>query len=188
MWLKYSITIILFYLFAVLQNSLFAHFSLFGATPSLVFILFYLLIFFFAQGARLPDRQGPASGWDLIFLSAMAGFFLDLFSLSYFGTSAVIILIIGFFTKKTQKLLRGGQKDNYPLIYFLPLFFISLLAYHLLLNGFNFFLGLSQITINLSWNFVAEAIYNLVFASIIFGIYKKFIFSRIDNRQLSLFK
>lgn len=165
MWLKYLITIILFYFFAVLDNSLFAHFGLFGVVPNLVFILFYFLIFF----------EQKNNYYEIIFYSTIAGFFLDLFSPIYFGTSIVAMIIISLFTKKAQKLLRGGQKDNYPLAYFLPLFFISLLAYYLLLKGPTFSL-------------LAETLYNLFFATIIFGIYKKFIFSRIDTRQLSLFK
>lgn len=161
MWKKFLIIILLFYLFALLQNSFFTHFNPLGAVPNLVFILFFLLIFF--------ERPKGYPGWEVIFYSVAAGFFLDIFSYTYIGPSIVLLIIIGFTTKSLQTLLKN-QKDSYPFIYFLPLFIIFLSAYSFLLGGTIF-----------------SAIYSIVIASILFYLYKKFLNGIINDRQLSLF-
>lgn len=166
MWIKYLITIILFYLFAVLQNSFFAHFNLFGAAPNLVFALFFVLIFFINKNDY----------YQIAFIAIAAGLFLDVFSYMRFGVSIISLLIIGFLFKKIQSLLQEKKGNDFPFVYFLPLFFVSLMVYDLILRHIDF---------NIS--FLAEIIYNLIFVSIIFYVYKKFLQSKIDNRQLKLF-
>lgn len=166
MWLKYFITIILLYLLAILQNSFFAHYSLFGASPNFVFILFFILIFFTKK-----DNY-----YYIIFSAIFAGLFLDTFSVVFFGISIVFFLLAGFAVKWVQAMLQINKSDNFPLVYFLPIFSIALLAYDLILQIFSF---------NLSF-FIGLA-YNLAFASIFFFIYKKFFLSSENNRQLNLF-
>ena len=178
MWLKYLIIILLFYFFAILQNSFFAHFNFMGAVPNLVFILFFTLIFF-------TQKRGFV---EVIFYSFAGGFFLYIFSDVNFSASVILLLIIGLSEKNAQKLLRNKQNDDYPFIYFLPLFFVSILAYDLLssfiINSLNF----SWPVFNLTWGFVSGIIYNLIIASIIFLAYKNFFSPAIDNRQLPLLR
>lgn len=181
MWLQYPVIFIIFYFLALLQNSLLAHFNVSGAVPNLVFILFFTLVFFSFSEKR-------AFNWDAIFYSAVAGIFLDIFSATIFGLSVILLLLEAFLIKKAQKALRGWQNDNYPVIYFLALFFVSLIAYYLLSNGLNHFFGFSGVKTSLSWSFLAESIYNIAFASLIFWVYKNFIFPKINTRQLSLFR
>ena len=153
MWQKTLVIILLFYFFALLQNNFFAHFNLFGASLNLVFILFFLMVFF-------KDPKGTPGNYQIIFLAAVAGIFLDIFSFTYLGPSIVVLLIIGFLLKKIQSLLKN-RENKYPFVYFLPLFIIFLLAYKLLLGMTSF--GVETIFF---------IIYNSLIASAVFYIYK----------------
>jgi rod shape-determining protein MreD len=165
MWQKFLIIILFFYIFALLQNSFFSHFNLFGAVPNLIFLFFFLLVFFL----------GKNNIYQVVFLAAIAGFFLDVFSFTYLGFSIVLLLIIGFLLKKTQSLLKNRQ-DNYSFIYFLPLFIIFLLIY----NAFSGMTFSSQV--------IFSIIYNSLAVSVLYYFYKKFFHEAVDDRQLNLFK
>lgn len=152
---KALIIILLFYFFAVLQNSFLAHFNIYGATPNIIFIFFFLLMFF----------EGQKSYYQIISWSIAAGFFLDVFSSSYFGVSIAILLLIGILTKKIVNSLKE-KRDEYPLVYFAPLFLGFFISYEIILplRAFNF-----------SWTIYIEIIYNLILAFLGFYIYKLFI-------------
>jgi len=166
MWYKYIFIFFLFYIFAVLQNGFLVHFNLFGVVPNLVFILFFLLVFFSAQ-------KGPAWGWEIAFYAITAGFFLDIFSYTYFGASIVILVIVGFASKKIQSTLQEVSSNKFPLAYFLGLFLPSLIIYNVLfeifLDKFNF----AKIIAGVNLSLIAGVIYNLFIACIGFWIYKK---------------
>jgi rod shape-determining protein MreD len=147
----YIIIFFLFYLFALLQNSFFVHFNLFGAFPNLVFIFFFLLLFF--------DKK--KSYFNVIIFSLFAGFFLDISSYSYFGESIILLLIIGVLSKKIQSQLQEKENDKFPFVYFLSLFIFSYIVYDLVLN------------FNLSWVFLPKIIYNVLVAGLVFYVYKK---------------
>lgn len=150
MWFKYIIIVFLFYLLAILQNSFFVHFNLFGATPNLVFILFFLLVFFEKNNAS----------YKIIFYALFAGLFSDFFLSTYFGASIIIFLLIGFSVKKIQTLLKERENNQFPLIYFLPLFLVFLVLHISLFEGF-------------SPSLIPETAYNLFTAIIAFYAYKK---------------
>jgi len=150
-WQKVLITVFLFYIFALLQNSFFSYFSVFGAVPNLVFILFFLLVFF-AKKNQL---------YQVLFPAICAGFFLDMFSYSYFGKYIILLLIIAILIKKTQSLLKSLD-DNFPFIYFLPLFLIYYIIFEIF-SSFTFNLG-----------FLATIVYNLIVASGIYFVFKKY--------------
>jgi rod shape-determining protein MreD len=159
MWFKYPILFVLFYFFAILQNSFFVHFAFFGAIPNIVFILFLLLVFF-------EKRNIYAS---VAIYAIFAGLFLDLFSSPRFAISSVILLVIGFMVKKIQLQLREKEGDKFPLVYFLPIFFVSLLT-------FNIFSGiLSGLIFKFNYGIIAELAYNLLGALIGFYTYKTFL-------------
>ena len=169
MWKKILVIIISFYFLLLLQNSFFTHLSLFGATPNLVFILFFLLVFFSAQSK-------PVRGWEIFFYAVFGGLFLDLFSYTYIGLSITAFIIIGFLVKKIQSLLQS-REDKYPFIYFLPLFAISLLVYDLLMGLFQYFLTPDKIVIAFNAGIIFALIYNIIVASAFFYIYKKILVS-----------
>lgn len=177
MWLKNLIALILFYFFAVLQNSFFVHFTLLRVTPNLVFILFFLLVFF--EGKKLSPT--------IIFYSVSAGFFLDIFSYTRLGISLFLLVALGLFIKIAQSFLKQG-KDEYPYIYFLPLFLAGLVAYELLVMFYLKIFDPAHIAMIINWRFLIDIAYNAVLASVIFWVYKKITGAYFDNRQLQLFK
>lgn len=177
-WIKYPIIAILFYLFAVLQNSFFAHFSLFGAVPNLVLIFFISFVFLEQKNSYYP----------VIFYAICAGLFLDFFSYTYFGVSMILLLALGLLIKKTQTLLQEKRDNKFPLMYFLPLFTVSLLIYDLLFSIFINSFRFEQILLNFNLSYAVEVIHNLLIAFVVFYILKKFFRFSFDNRQLSLFK
>ena len=174
MWQKILITFILFYIFVLLQISFFAYFNLYGTVPNLVFILFFLLVFFEKNGRN----------YQIIIYAAMAGVFLDIFSYTYLGPSIILLIILGFLLKKAQELLRKGE-DDYPFVYFSSLFVIFILAYYILSGMCLYFLDPSKIKFSLGLATFISTAYNLIAASILFFIYKKY-FHPENNRQLDL--
>lgn len=162
MWQKTLIIIILFYFFALLQNSFFIHFNLFGAVPNLVFILFFLLVFF-----EKKNHNYPVILWAIV-----AGLFLDIFSDASFGVSIVLLIIIGLLIKKAQELLKN-REDNRPFAYFWPLFTVFFVLYESLLMIYVRFFDSSHALINFNLSFLSGVIYSLVFGIIGFFIIKK---------------
>jgi len=174
MWQKLLIIAFLFYIFALLQNSFFGQFNLFGAVPNLVFALFFMLVFF------ENDRDVILRNYKVIFFAAVAGIFLDIFSYAYLGISIVLLIIIGFMLKKTQLLLKN-KEDRYPFVYFLPLFLFFYLFYTLLYGICLSLLDAHRIAININSEIFFSLIYNLLFASVFFQIYKKFFMKDIKH-------
>jgi rod shape-determining protein MreD len=162
MWQKTLVIILLFYIFALLQSSFFSHFVLFGAVPNLIFIFFFLLAFFVKK-----DRN-----YQIIYLAAMAGILLDISFFAYLGPSIIILMFIGFLLKKTQSLLKNRQ-DNYPFVYFLPLFLIFFVVYEALIMVYLHFFDSSHALIAFDTRFVSGIVYSSVFASVLFYIHKK---------------
>jgi hypothetical protein len=114
MWKKYLFITILFYLFALLQNSFFGGINYSFLTPNLVFIYFFSLLFFTNK-----------KNYNLVIFSAlMGGFLLDLFSNSYFGPSMIILLLFAILLKNIQ-------------FNFLVFFIVSWIFYVLLTNPYN---------------------------------------------------
>ena len=164
MWLKILITIILFYFFAVLRDSLFLHFNLFGMAPNFIFILFFLFIFFSGRGK-------PRLNWEDVSVAVIAGFFLDVSSYSYFGVSIVLLLMIAVLAKKTLRSLRE-KTERYPILYFVPLFLISNLAYDVLSGLSLYLLDPAHIVFNLNLILLFQIFCNLIFATLGFYICK----------------
>jgi len=160
-WVWPAITIILFYFFALLQNSFFIYFSFFGAIPNFIFIFFFISIFFSKKD----------SYYKAIFFGFLAGFFLDIFSAAQIGVSIFLLLIIGLCIKKIKGLLKQNE-DNYPFLQFISLFLISFVAYSLVFDIILYLLHQEYASINLNFKFLAEVIYSLFFAVIGFFVCK----------------
>lgn len=155
MWLKLLIITLLFYFLGLVQNSFFVHFNILGAVPNFIFILFFILIFF------SPSEK--IYSWENLFYSFAAGFFLDIFSGSYFGVSFALLSAISIIIKKTFNSLKQ-KKDKRPIIYFIPLFLISLTVYEAMTAAFFY---------NFNWIFLIKIIYSSIFAAPGFYFYKK---------------
>jgi len=175
MWLKVMLLTISFYMLAVLQNSFFSYLSFLGAVPNLVFVLFFLLIFFDKQRDYYP----------VVLWSVIAGFFIDVFSFTYFGVAIGLLLIVGILAKKIQKSLREPRQE-FPLPYFLSLFIATSISYEILFKICAHFLNGISLAEILSLGILYNIIYNTFFAIIGFFVYKKVIANAVNKNQLKL--
>ena len=164
MWLKILVTIILFYFFAVLRDSFFVRFNIFGIAPNFIFILFFLFIFFSGRGK-------PRLNWEDIRVAVMAGFFLDISSYSYFGVSIILLLVIAILVKKILRSLRE-RTERYTVIYFIPLFLIVNIAYDVSSGLLLYFFDPAHIVFNLNFILFLQISCNLFFAMLGFYIFK----------------
>ena len=160
---KFLFITFLFYFFALLQNSFFIHYNIFGNYLNLVFILFFLLVFF----------AGKNKNQKIIVFSLLSGILLDFFSYSKLGISIALFLIIGFSLKCILSLLKNKKDNIFPFSYFLPLFFIFFILYEILLMTYLHFFDLSHPLFIFDLKIILGAIYNLFFAVIGFWIFKK---------------
>lgn len=160
MWIKYLFITLLFYFFAILQNSFLPHFSIFGIIPNIILIFYFLLIFFEKTDKFYLGTFGAFA----------AGFFLDILSHSFFGISIVLLLAMMVLIKKALQLL-WNRTGEYSLLYFFPLFIVYIMFYNLFLSDFN-----------ASWILLVEVAYNLVFALLGFYIFKKFNIFKNSNK------
>ncbi len=162
-WLWPILTIILFYFFALLQNSFFVYLSFFGAVPNFLFIIFFLFVFFSKKDSYLKT----------IFYATTAGIFLDIFSINKIGVSVALLIIIGLLIKKTQSLLKD-QKDAHPFTYFVIIFLISFVCYYIFLQIYLYFIA-KYILIDFNFKFLFEILYSLFFAIVGYFVCKKFV-------------
>lgn len=166
MWLKLLTVTILFYVLGLIQNSFFVHFNILGTVPNFIFILFFILIFF--SPCEKPYCRNN------LFYSFIGGFFLDIFSYSYFGISFVLFLITSFIVKNLFNSLRQ-KKEKYPVTYLIFLFITTLIIYEILSGVYLYFFsaaGSKIISWDLIWIFLVKIIYSSVFALVGFFIYK----------------
>lgn len=177
MWIKFLAVILLFYIFALLQNSFFIYFDILGAVPNFIFIFFFLLVFF----------SKKENYYEIFFYALLAGVFLDIFSIFGLGISTVLLLIIGLLVKKVLLMLKE-KEEKYPFIYFTGLFIASFLAYYLFLEAYLYIFNQQYISLNLNQKFLVKMLYSLFFAEIEFLIYKKFAKDKINNQQVRFFR
>ena len=146
----------------------------FGAVPNLVFIFFFLLIFFQKKYKTSISAYSARaeSNYNVILISVIGGFFLDIFSHTYIAPSVILFIIIGIIMGKIQYLLMN-KEDNYPLVYFAPLFTISFVAYSLLIDLCFYFLDSGKVMINFGVEIIFSTIYSLLIAIVAFLIFKK---------------
>ena len=171
-WIKYIIITLLFFCFALLQNSFFPYFNILGATPNLVFVLFFILICF----------EPPAQP-EGFFTAIIAGFFYDIFLPSFFGFSIIAFLVIYFLNKSAMHFLKDSQ-EKYRIFYFIPVFSAGFIINNLMLYGFSI---IFRFHFNFSPVLLISLLYSLIFACASFYIYRKFNPGVPDN-QLKLFK
>ena len=170
--MKYRIIILilLFYFIILLQNSFFTHFAIYGAVPNFALILACLISFFFSQRSTKPGKN-QNNAYAALFLIIVAGFLLDIFSRPFFGLSAISLLAVYFFIKKCiDELLDVSGK--YQILYFLPLFAISLFLYNLVASALLYFSGTANFSFFTDINFMLISVaYNSASAVLGFYIY-----------------
>lgn len=177
---KALILVLFFYFLTLFQNSFLSHFSIYGVVPNFVLILVCLLGFFSVQG-------GPASGGGKpheyfgLFLVLIAGFFLDIFSRLFLGASIFSLIIIYFFIKKTIHILRDIPR-KYSIIYFIPIFILSIILYDFLLGFFYYFSNQSEFLFPRVSILLIKITYNLIFAVIGFYLVHKYDAQRIQSK------
>ena len=121
-WFKYVIIAMLFFIFSWLQASFLPYFSVLGAIPNLIFILFFIIVFFEQSSGRAVP----------ITTAIIAGIISDLFLPSPFGVSIAAFLVIYFLYRIISHFLRSGQSDHL-VFYFIGMFSVLFVAYHALL-------------------------------------------------------
>jgi len=159
---KFLAIILFFYFLTLFQNSFVSHFAIFGVFPNLVLILFCLLSFF-----------ENSHRYFNIFLALTAGFFLDIFSNSFFGVSIFSFIIIYFFIKETIHFLRDISQE-YSVIYFILTFIFSIILYGFFFGLFSRFLNHSSLSLFGGYALVAKIAYNLPFAVAGFYLLKRY--------------
>lgn len=170
-WLKYIIIAVLFFIFSWLQASFFPYFSILGATPNLVFILFFIIAFFDQSSGRAMS----------ITAAIIAGIISDLFLLLPFGTSVAVFLVVYFVYRLTSHFLHSGQ-SNYLVLYFVGMFSALFLVYHSLM----YLVGmLFPIEAGLGATMFMGLMYSLVVALLGFCLGQTFFYQNSDN-QLKL--
>ena len=85
---QFLITLVIFYLLALLQTSFFVHFRMWGVVPNFIFIL----IIFINVFEKPQNNAGLLAGF-------VGGFFLDIFSSNFIGFYAFIMLVAAFLIK-----------------------------------------------------------------------------------------
>jgi len=89
---KFLVSIILYYIFILLQASFLVHFSIFGLTLNL--ILISVIIW------NIIEKPGTSFG---LLNAVIGGFYLDLFSTRMFGLHIITLLVLAVFIKFVLK-------------------------------------------------------------------------------------
>jgi len=110
-----------FYILVLVENSFFVHFKLFGGVANLVLLAIILIIFF--------EKPKATSG---IIIAAIGGFYLDLFSDFWIGTSVFLLVILGFLAKKILDLFHQRK-----VIHFILVFLLIFLGYSIGISVIN---------------------------------------------------
>lgn len=86
--IKVILLIILFYFLALVQSSFLVHFKIFGWTPNIILIavIFWSII------------ENPKK-YYVLWISLIGGFFLDVFSVRFFGFNMLLLFFVSLFFK-----------------------------------------------------------------------------------------
>ena len=175
MWFfKYPIIISAFIITALFQNSFLSYFIMAGFIPNLLFVLFFILIF----------SEQSHKYYGGFFTVMMAGFIIGLFAPFYFGTAVASLLLVFIFLKTIFYFLKE-RKNEYLLLYFIPLFLISFALYNI---SIYVFMNFPHLQFNLGRNHFIELIYNAVWAILLFSLYLYANNFPKKDRQLALFR
>ncbi|MBM3206016.1 MAG: hypothetical protein FJZ43_00095 [Candidatus Staskawiczbacteria bacterium] len=173
MWFKYPLIVLILFFATIFQFSLLPYFSIAGYTPNLLFIIFFLVIFF--------ENKGKYE--TIIFMAFVCSIFLDITTISYFGISFIILLLIFGLEKAFSYLSKSGQ-EKISIYYFLAIFSLFFILYHLIGYFVSFFFKFDT-GFSFSYMVLIGLLYNIIFAGIGFYLYKLVIYKK-DTNQLKL--
>lgn len=164
---KNVVLILFFYILALIQTSFLVHFNINGQVPNLILIALVLLIFF-----EKPEEKLSFFG------AVVGGFFLDIFSSVFLGTSIIALLLMTFLFKKLVKIIKGLN-----ILWLLIFISLSLVFYNLFSDLLSFFIfrDITSIQINLGKVFIIKLTCNLILGLIVFyiiSLFKKYVFAR----------
>ncbi|MCH8741947.1 hypothetical protein IH779_03545 [Patescibacteria group bacterium] len=164
---KGLVLILFFYILALIQTSFLVHFNIEEQVPNLILIALVLLTFF-----EKPEEKLSFFG------AGIGGFFLDIFSNVFLGTSIIALLLMTFLFKKLLEIIKGLN-----ILWFLIFIFLSLVFYNLFSNLVSFFISqdITAIQISLGKVFIIKSTYNLILGLIAFyiiSLLKKYVFAR----------
>ena len=153
---KFLFFVLFFYILILVQNSFLSHFSFDGVFLNIILIALVLLNFF-------EDPRKKTS----VLAAAIGGFYLDIFSDFYIGTSMAILILISFLAKKTLSIL-----DKRSILDFIFVFLLVFAGYNL---GIYFLDSVLKLSLNMSFlkrlGFLSM-ICNLIFGLIAFSFFK----------------
>ncbi len=173
MWTKLSVVTLIFFLLTLIQNTFLTHISLLGVAPNVVFTLFFTVVFFQKFDEHYLD----------IFFAIIVGFFIDIYSISFFGPGIVSLVLVYVVIKTAIYFIKEGM-GSYMLLYFLPLFLVCLIfyqaCYRIFSNTGAGILALDRL------DYISLG-YHTILALLVFFAYQ-YIDRLVSPRQLSLFK
>jgi len=170
--LKYTTTVLLFFLCAITQVSLLPYVSIMGVAPNLLFVVFFATLFF-------QKKQDIVFSF---FVVTLAGFLLDMITPLPFGVSIVMLLMMYGMYRWLTRFLREADA-NIMLWYYLATFLGLFFAYDILLYLASRLVG-SPVSLGAS-TLIALA-YSVVLAAAVFFVCQQLFGKAAENNQLKL--
>lgn len=180
-FVNYIIMVGLFFLATIIQYTIAPYATIFGASPNLIFVVFFLYMFFLPQSSQSPRLSLVVDG-RIFFAMASGGFFLDILNTSYFGISMVALLVVGL-AYTASRYFFDGMSSQFSLARAIILFLVCDLVFRLVflmisrLFGLELFVHGSQ---------VANTLYSLLIVIVGYYIWV-FWLGRTPQNQLKLF-
>ena len=141
------ILVVLFYFLFLFQASFLVHLTWHNAGINLVLLVFIVLLF----NKKRDIKEG-------LLLSALAGFFLDVFSSHFFGLYILLFTALFFFVSQIKKRILANNVLGFSSVLFIALllyYFLSFLASH----RFNLFDILYNFLAGLAIYFIFKSFY-----------------------------
>lgn len=161
---KYLILIVVFYFLVIFQESFLSHFTLFGATPNLILISVFLLIFF--EENLGSENLGVLAGF-------LGGTILDFFSSIPFGIFALNLTLSSLFIKKISRVFKKSNILGFSILFLLYFCFYKALLFFEDFVSPLFFKRNLGLSFNLS-SFFSEIFLSLLLIFLVLFLTKKY--------------
>ncbi|MCD6550077.1 hypothetical protein J7K24_00860 [bacterium] len=153
---KFLFFVLFFYILILIQSSFLSHFCFGGGFLNLILIALILLNFF-----EDPRKK------SCFLVAAIGGFYLDVFSNFYIGSSIVVLILMIFLAKKILNLLHKRNIINFVLV-----FLVVFVGYNFGVYFLNSLLVFSFSTLFLKRVGLWSVICNLIFGLLVFFFFK----------------
>lgn len=171
-YIRYGLVGVLFFAATLVQSSVVPFFSIKGAVPQLLFVLFFLALFF---------KHSPAVPLGIL-LVAVAGFFMDVISPFPFGISMGALGLVYAFYLVINTFIERGQ-GRYLVFEYIGLFCLCFAIFYGALYLLAVTFTPAYAPSKIYWGHLA---YSIPFALAFFYIYAKFFHSKENEKQLKL--